>query len=349
MPGGEVTFKDGSTVIGTAALQNGVATLSLPGMALGGHTLSAEYAGNDTFATSTAGPYSFPVWKAESATGLTLSSAAVAAGQDVTLTASVGVRAPGAGSATGQVTFYDGSRALGTVPVAAGKAVLKTDGLTAGAHMLRAVYHGDTAVQGSSSAPMQVMARTATQTLVQASPSTHGQHVVLRATVTGLAPGSGNATGRVTFMDGTRALGTANVYHGQASMSVTGLATGAHSISAVYQGAGAFLGSTSAPLAYTVQKAWASMRLATNPAAPAAGQLVGVWARLATPAPGAARPTGKVTFKEGSKVLGTADVRADGWAGVGLRFTKGSHRIYASYAGDADYRPNAAVLNLAVA
>ena len=44
-PSGAVTFRDGSTVLGTANLVNGVATFSTTSLGLGGHSLSATYGG----------------------------------------------------------------------------------------------------------------------------------------------------------------------------------------------------------------------------------------------------------------------------------------------------------------
>jgi RHS repeat-associated protein len=45
-PTGTVTFKDGGTTVGSSALTGGVATLATSSLALGSHTLSAEYAGD---------------------------------------------------------------------------------------------------------------------------------------------------------------------------------------------------------------------------------------------------------------------------------------------------------------
>ncbi|WP_431096854.1 Ig-like domain repeat protein [Polaromonas aquatica] len=45
-PTGNVTFKDGSTTLGTGAVTGGVATLATNALTLGSHTLSADYAGD---------------------------------------------------------------------------------------------------------------------------------------------------------------------------------------------------------------------------------------------------------------------------------------------------------------
>jgi hypothetical protein len=49
-PTGTVTLKDGATVVGTATLApDGTASFSLPGLAMGGHALSAVYSGDGNF------------------------------------------------------------------------------------------------------------------------------------------------------------------------------------------------------------------------------------------------------------------------------------------------------------
>jgi len=47
-PTGNVIFRDGATVIGTVALQNGVATLTVSSLGAGQHVVTAEYAGDGT-------------------------------------------------------------------------------------------------------------------------------------------------------------------------------------------------------------------------------------------------------------------------------------------------------------
>lgn len=52
-PTGSVVFKDGSTVLGTAALTDGTATLAVPGLGAGSHAITASYAGDESHAAST--------------------------------------------------------------------------------------------------------------------------------------------------------------------------------------------------------------------------------------------------------------------------------------------------------
>jgi ELWxxDGT repeat protein len=333
-PSGKVTFLDGHSMLGTAALVNGVATLKLPQLPVGTHTLSVSYAGDLAFAGSSGTPISLIMWRAPTAASLTASAQAIATGQEVSLTAMVSVTPPGAGTPSGTATFFDGPITIGSVPISGGTAVLAGVKLPPGVRRLIAVYSGDDNFHGTNSTPIAVTVRTATLTVVDVPPSVFGQVVPLKATVTGLAPGSGKAVGRVTFKDGALVLGTANVYNGVAYLSVTGLAVGGHSITAVYDGANEFLGSASAAFAYTVGRAPPGLSAAGLPSPTAS---VTLRATVEPAGPGLAMPTGTVTFKEGTRVLGVADVSANGVADIPTTLTPGRHTIGVYYGGDRTY------------
>jgi hypothetical protein len=70
--------------------------------------------------------------------------------------------------------------------------------------------------------------------------------------VTVNAPGTGLPTGSVTFLDGGAVLGSAPLVGGQASLSVTFLSPGVHSLTAVYSADSTFANSTSDPLGLSV-------------------------------------------------------------------------------------------------
>ena len=73
-------------------------------------------------------------------------------GESVVFTATVIVDAPGAGTPTGSVEFFDGLVSLGSDTVdGSGQASFSTSALTAGIHSITAVYSGDTNLIGSAS------------------------------------------------------------------------------------------------------------------------------------------------------------------------------------------------------
>jgi len=165
-PAGTVAFSDGSTQIGSATLNGGspdVATLTVPGLAVGGHSLTAVYAGSGVYASSTSPALAQQVNKAATTSSLTASPSPATPGQAVTLTAAVAVVAPGAGTPTGTVAFFDGATQLGTAPLSGGHASLSTTTLSSGTHTLKAAYQGDPNFAGSTSAPVsEVVQQTAT-------------------------------------------------------------------------------------------------------------------------------------------------------------------------------------------
>ena len=149
-PTGTVTFRDRGSVLGTAPLSGGVATLSVSSLAAGAHALSASYAGDSTHAPSTSATVAQTVNRHPSATALTSSANPSVPGQAVTFRAVVTTTGPG--PVTGTVTFKNGATTLGTAPLVGGVATLTTASLGAGTHTITAQYSGDAAHTASASA-----------------------------------------------------------------------------------------------------------------------------------------------------------------------------------------------------
>ncbi len=162
-------------------------------------------------------------------------------GQAVTLSATV---SPNAG--TGTVSFYDGTTFLGSSPLTASGAILAAiSNLTFGSHSLTAKYGGslDGSRAPSQSAPTNFqVGPDATVALASASTTSAnvGQSVILTATITVAAPGSGIPTGMVTFLDGSKSLGSVMLDPtGHATLPITTLGLGTHSITVSYAGVAA--------------------------------------------------------------------------------------------------------------
>lgn len=256
IPTGQVTFLDGTTVIGQAPLNtSGVASFSTSTLSTGSHNLSAVYASDTVFATST-GPLMQSVQGALSTTTSLSSSANPSVyTQSVTFTASV---TPASGSAvpTGTVTFKSGATTLGTGTLdGSGVATFTTSTLAVGSASITAVYGGSGNFHGSTSAAFaQTVNQDGTTSTVVSSqnPSKNRKPVKFTATVTVNAPGKGTPTGTVTFKDGSTTLGTGSLTSGKATFNASGLTTGTHNITAVYGGSTNFATSTSAVLIQTV-------------------------------------------------------------------------------------------------
>jgi hypothetical protein len=153
-PSGMVTLSDGSTSIGTASLANGTATFTIASLTAGTHNMTASYAGNAADGASTSSAVSVQVNGAKlTPTTLALAASPVSgvSGQAISLTASI---TPA--SATGTISFNDGSSQIGSANLAAGKATLSLNTLGAGTHSLTAAYSGDSADSPASSSPVTV-------------------------------------------------------------------------------------------------------------------------------------------------------------------------------------------------
>ena len=343
-PTGTVNFFDGATSLGTATLSAaGKATLKTAGLAIGTDPISVVYSGDTNFATSGSATLPQVVTSDSTTSSLTASANPSVFGQSVTLTATVSVVAPGAGTPTGSFTFLDGSTVLATVALSGRTATFKTSSLAVGSHAITAAYSGDSNYATSTSA---ILAETvnldATTTSLASSknPSVFGQSVTFTTTVKAASPGSGTPTGSVIFLDGSTVLATVNLSGGTATYSTTTLAVAAHTITVSYSGDGNFLASGSTALTQTVNPD-ATTTKATSSANPSVfGQSVTFTATVAVSSPGIGTPTGTVTFLDGSTVIGTAVL--SGISGndqatfttTGLAI--GAHTIKASYGGDTN-------------
>lgn len=139
---GSVEFSSGATVLGTVALTNGQAQLTLPEtFPVGSNPITATYLGTDTLAGSVSTPVNVLVVKAPSLTILTASSSSQRrnTSHPVTLTAYVSV--PFAGRAAGSIEFKSGTTVVATVPVASGKATYTLPGnLSLGTYSYTATF-----------------------------------------------------------------------------------------------------------------------------------------------------------------------------------------------------------------
>ncbi len=150
-PTGAVTFYDGTTAIDTATLSNGSASYSTSALAVGGHSITARFNGDTDFTGSTSTAFTQTVNQDGSATVVTSSENPSFYGQGVTFTATVTAAAPGGGTPTGQVTFYDGTTAIDTETLSGGTASYTTSALSLGVNSITAQYAGDSNFTGSDS------------------------------------------------------------------------------------------------------------------------------------------------------------------------------------------------------
>ena len=111
---GTVSFYSGTpgagTFIGTSPVSGGVASVSTAALAVSGYTINAVYTGDGVDINGSSGTLAYTVAQANTTTAVSANpSSGDLFGQTVTLTATIGVTAPGAGTINGgTVSFYDG-------------------------------------------------------------------------------------------------------------------------------------------------------------------------------------------------------------------------------------------------
>jgi|HubBroStandDraft_1064217.scaffolds.fasta_scaffold00539_17 YVTN family beta-propeller protein len=171
-------------------------------------------------------------------------------------------------------------------------------------------------------------------------PSTLGAAVTFTATI---SVASGTPTGMVTFMDSGATLGTGTVSAGVATLTLTTLGVGTHSISRDYSGDGNFAASTSAGLTQMVDPAATTTLVVSSPNPSAPGQSVTFTAFVS----GAG---GMVSFFDGMTPLGTVSLAAGTASLATSGLAAGNHSITALYGGDGDFAAStSAVLTQTVA
>jgi polygalacturonase/sugar lactone lactonase YvrE len=270
-PTGTVTLTDALTSDTTTITLPGTTDtvfIPLTGLAAGTHSFIATYSGDSNYtltagqtAYSTAGPYVITVNAGSlGATTTSLSGvpASVAFGTSFTATATVSGSNP-----TGTVEFIVNGTVYESAAVSSGSASATISlPYSTSAYSIYAVYSGDNANDGSTSATQSVTitpALTTTALSASTTTTTLGHPVVLTATVTSSV---GAPTGSVTFTYTTSSSGTPQATTAtlvasptpNASVATAGidLPVGTDNVTATYASSGSFAGSASAPMVFTV-------------------------------------------------------------------------------------------------
>ncbi|MEO7030473.1 MAG: Ig-like domain repeat protein [Acidobacteriaceae bacterium] len=343
-PGGTINFLDGNNAIcsNVALTEGGTANCTTSALALGQHSITANYSGDPNNASAVSTPLTQVVQQAVTVVlGATPNPSIVASSVMLTATVSAATGTP-----SGTVTFYDGAAVIGSASLVSGVATLSTVQLTPGIHSLSAKYSGDpTNAAGISNLVSETVNEGTTHTTLATSNGNvnFGATITLTATVSttdGPAP-----TGIMQFKEGSAVLGTGSVDSmGNATFTFASLPPGSHNIIAAYIGDGNDAASNSAPLLEVVQQIVTTTTLTSDLNPASAGAVVHFIAKLSVAAGGTANGpfTGQVTFKFGATVLGIAAVDATGAATITVgTLPVGGDSIIASYAGDSNYVPNA--------
>ncbi|SPF31571.1 hypothetical protein SBA1_100027 [Candidatus Sulfotelmatobacter kueseliae] len=181
---------------------------------------------------------------------------------------------------------------------------------------------------GESKAP------TSTMVVSSLNPSLRGQAVTFTATVASI-DGEIPDGEQVTFYACGTVIGTGTTSGGVATFTTSLLGVGTHSIKAAYVGDATF--APSSGMLTQIVQANTTTALVSSPNASTFGQAVVLEATVTAVA--APKPTGTVTFKDGTATLGTGILDASGVATFSTStLSARRHLITASYGGGVHYR-----------
>ena len=324
-------------------------TVQLPG---GTNNLKVTYGGDSSF-TATSGASTITITKAPTSATMTPAVGQVDFGATGDISAEIMGTGLGAGP-TGQVTFFTGSKQLGTVAISSsgagtpssnphGTAILTTSQLLLGSNSLTAQYSGDGNYQASTSLPVIANVEIPTTVAISASATSinRGSNVTFTAKVIPSGPGGPGPSGAVTFHDDFGdVLGSVPLTNGQAQLTTATLRAGTLMITAMYNGDADYFSSLNS-LTEIVNLNPTSTMASTSNSNIQQGSSVTLTAQVAPSQSGGPALTGSVQFLSNGTNLGNPVTVTGGVAQlITSALTIGSDQVTASYGGDANYTPS---------
>jgi len=329
---GTVYFYESAALLGSADLSGGTATFNTSTLTVGTHVVTATYYGGGIYNGSTSSSRSQEVVNQVTST-LTLASGLNPStyGQAVTLTATISPV-----EATGAISFFDGAASLGSAVLSGGTAVLTISTLTVGTHVVTSTYAGGGVyLPSTADAVLQTVNKGVVMVTLTgpASSTVFGQAAAFHVTVSAAL---GTPTGTVELYEGGTLLGSSALADGTATIQVSSLNAGLHSLSASYTGSATYATATSGLATHTVGKADTLTSLENVPAEARVGEAVTIEVTVTAVAPGAGSPDGTVTVSadDGASCVTTVAAGA-----CQLTFASaGSKTITATYHATANFK-----------
>ena len=335
-PSGMVVFYNGTTALGTAALNgSGVATLTTTALSAGTDSVTAAYAGTGNYGPSVS-----------AAQVITLNPAALTLVADNATRPYNTVNPNFAGTITYNGSPYAESNG-GSFTGANGDTFTVNFITTATQTSPVGTYSIVPSLTATGTANLSNYTVTPTDgTLTVSSDTTsavlsasgtnvpYGTNVTLTATLTdtSTSPSTPITSGTVTFYNGANPIGSGALNaSGVATLSTTTLPAGANSISAQFAGSGSNTAGTSNTLSVVVTSNTTTTTLTAGSTSISYGQSLALTAKV-VPSAGST-PAGMVTFYNGTVVIGTGALNGSGVATLNLStLPAGTDTLSASYA-----------------
>jgi hypothetical protein len=367
---GTVTFKIGTTTIGTAPLTNGSATLSslstsaANGFSVGSDTITAIYGGDPMSYASSSGTTSLTVLPLPATTTtVSASPSSLTAGGTTTLTATVTSTA--AGTPSGTITFKTTAfnSLLGTASLSNGTAALSITANSAnylppGTDSITAIYSGDTSFAASSGYTSLQVTAIPTTTTVTVAPASVMFNNPATFTVTVTAQGGNPSFGYVTLKAGSGFFDDRNMGpSGVLTMTDTanaqnGFTVGVDTITANFSLSSDFAPSSGTTTLTVLPQPATSTTVTVNPNAVTIGGTTTLSASVTSTAAGT--PTGSINFLNGTTPIAYATL-TNGTAtsnnitvNAANGFTPGLDNIIARYSGDPNFASSSGTTTMSV-
>ncbi|SEP65238.1 Putative Ig domain-containing protein [Devosia sp. YR412] len=343
-PTGTVVFTIDTVDQPAVSLSSGVATLNLPGLAVGSHTITASYSGDANLLTSSASlPGGQTVARAATTTALSSDAPSPALGAAVTFTAVVAPVAPGAGSPTGNVIFsIDNVDQPGVALNGAGTASITRSNLGVGSHVITARYAGDTnfAQSNGTLSGGQTVVAASTATVVTFTPSapTFGSSATVSATVTS---SGGTPAGNVIFTVNSVDRAPTSLVNGVADLVLSNLAVGSYTLGARFVATSNYLASTATDKTMVVGAAPTTTTVSASPSSIKLGESTTLSASVSA---AQGTPSGSVEFRDGTTLLGTVALNNGAASLSTTALSRGDHTITANYLGTTNYLASSGTL-----
>ena len=358
-PTGTVQFFNGSTSLGTAALDStGTATLATT-FASGNQTVTAVYSGDNNYLTSTSAATNTSTGTTTTATTLTITPNPAAPGSVVTFTSSVGPTVNGV-APSGFVQFISAGTVLCTGTLANGSAAcsITLSGTAAGTNVVTANYGGDATYAASVSPAVNLVVSMASGGLsssLSASTAAGGTVVYVTAILTGPAGvvPTGSVSATVTNFAGTANLSTATgtlVPNGTTNTATASIPVTVPAAAATYNVMVSCINTNVTCLNnnLTLVSTGASTtgRIATTTTLTATiptstSTTVTLTATVTPAATGTAAASGTVVFYDGTTQIGTATLVAGTASTTATLAAATTHSLTAVYSGDTLYAGSA--------
>ncbi|MDV3252792.1 Ig-like domain repeat protein [Devosia sp. BK] len=337
-PTGTISFTVDGSPRSADSFANGVAVLSLSGLDVGNHTISASYSGDGHILPATdALTGGHTVTPASTVMALSATPLTAELGTAVELVAEVtGVRTP-----SGNVVFMVDGTSYGARSLVGGKARLTLSALTVGSHDVSASYATQNNHDTSSATlatPVVITHKTTTLGISGPPAPLHvGELATFRADLTA---GAFTPTGTVDFIiDGDISAPLRRpLVNGSATLDYAFMSGGNHTVEAVYAGTHEYGPARDALAGGQVVVAAATSTALSLPAAPLRfGDPITATAVVTALTAGAGTPSGIVEFLVNGTVVGTSAL-VGGSADFDLpALSAGQYVVIARYVAGRDY------------